>query len=127
MPNPSEDQSLGARTSLCKLTHFNQCFFKQEKLLENSFSSNFEYFPGYFLALFSSIFAAIFFPAFIFQHFFAAKITKNRFQQFSSKISLKIAGKHSFSGVFQQFSIDFQLKIVSIFSSNFRREVAEIF
>ena len=62
-------------------------FFKQEKLLENAFSSNFQYFPGYFLALFSSIFAAIFFSSIYFSSIFSRrKLQKSVSSNFRPKL-----------------------------------------
>ena len=115
-----------------KLNHFStweQCFFKQEKLLKSGFS-----------AIFSTLAE---FPRNLFQQFSAGKSVfsnfvsaisrdenyKKRFQQFSprsgdffQKIIQKIAEKHSF----QQFSGVFS-KIFTLFRWIFSQTLSAIF
>ena len=75
------------------------CFLSMKNCWKTCFFSNFRYFPRFFLALFFSNFQ----PRSIFQHFFsaifAAKITKNRFQQFSPR-SGGFYFQHFFSAIF---------------------------
>ena len=77
-------------------------------------------FPAIF-SIFSDIFSTFFqhfcgwkvFQHLFFHHFFAAEIRKIVSRNFRPKLVWKIAGKHyflQFSGVLQQFSMDFQLK-----------------
>ena len=101
-------------------------FFKQEKLLENAFSSNFQHFPGFFKTFFFQHFCVEHFSSIFFQQFFAAKIAKNRFQQFPPKISLKNCWKTLFlKGFSSNFRWIFNQQFSAFFSSNFRRETAK--
>ena len=112
-------------------------FLSKKNCWKTGFSAIFSTFADFFSAIFSAIFRwKKFFSNFV-SAIFEMKIAKNRFQQFSAifpKNSSENCWKtrffsnfRGFSAVFHTFSMDFLSNNFSNFSSNFRREAAEIF
>ena len=107
-------------------------FFKQEKLLKRGFFSNFRREAANFSAICSAFFAAKTIFQQFFQQFFAAKIAKNRFQQFSPRSGEiffpaffpAIFGENHFSAIFFSNFSRRKLQKKNVFS-NFHREAAK--
>ena len=103
---------------LLPATRKSSVVFKQEKLLENPFSSNFQHFSGFFLLVFSSIFAAKKFSS----NFFSSNFSRRKLKKIVSSNYRREAADFFFSIFFQQFwprSGDFFKPFSSNFFSNF--------
>ena len=89
--------------------HLSSVFFLSKKnCWKTCFPAIFSIFPDFFSSFFQH-FCGDFFPAVFFQQFFAAKIAKNRFQQFPPKISLKNCWKTLFLPIFRGFPAIFDV------------------